>query len=162
VRYLLCTKFFLFYFFNEHPVSIKPTIDKETCVICTRGKTARIKEVSALLNGEIGTDDEKHEAQFLLECLKTDDRNDTSICIPASIVVYKKDDSGKDLCEFDGMVIHPMRKQEQILFLEAKNTKNQPTKGKNCLIDRLKEFPIHYKADAIQIVNHDAVLKCSL
>ncbi|MCM3800468.1 hypothetical protein M4A92_18220, partial [Caldibacillus thermoamylovorans] len=31
------------------------------------------------------------------------------------------------LCEFDGMVIHPMRQVNQILFLEVKNTDNNPS-----------------------------------
>lgn len=37
-RFLLVAKFFLFYLFDENPVVIKPTINRETCVICTRGK----------------------------------------------------------------------------------------------------------------------------
>ena len=57
--------------------------------------------------------------------------NDTSICIPASILVYQKEKAGQKLCEFDGMIIHPMRKKKQIVFLEAKNTKVNPSRGKN-------------------------------
>lgn len=37
-RYLLCTKFFLFYSCSEHQVVIKPTVDPNACVICTREK----------------------------------------------------------------------------------------------------------------------------
>lgn len=159
VRYLLCAKFFLFYFTNENPVVIKPTIDRERCVACTRGKNARIRELSALVRGSVGNEDETHEAQFLLDCLKIDNVNDTSICIPASILVYNKNTIGKVLCEFDGMIIHPMRKQNQILFLEAKNTRYKPDYGKNCLIEKLNKLSIIYDANEIQTVGHDAVLR---
>lgn len=58
---------------------------------------------------------------FLLGCLFQDNTNDTSISIPASILIFQKDLPRKKLCEFDGMVIHPMRQVNQILFLEVKN-----------------------------------------
>ncbi len=41
-RYLLSTKFFLYYLFSGNKLIISPTIDEETCVICTRGKKARV------------------------------------------------------------------------------------------------------------------------
>ena len=68
--------------------------------------------------------------QFMNGCLKKDDINDTSITIPASILIIKKDLPGKILCEFDGMIIHPMRKNDQLIFLEAKNTSKNPSKAK--------------------------------
>ena len=37
-RFLLAVKFFLFYLFDENPVVIKPTINRDICVVCTRGK----------------------------------------------------------------------------------------------------------------------------
>lgn len=43
-RFLLASKFFLFYLFDENPVVIKPTISRDTCVICTRGKNTRIRQ----------------------------------------------------------------------------------------------------------------------
>lgn len=161
-RYLLCAKFFIFYFARENPIVIKPTVNKERCVICTRGKNKRVKEVSTLLKGVAGNEDERHEVQFMLDHLKEDGINDTSICIPASILVYQKNAVGKKLCEFDGMVIHPMRKQKQIVFLEAKNTSNKPTHGRNCLKEKLDNLLISYDSNDIEIIDYDAMLKYTI
>ena len=52
IRYLLASKFFLYYLFGENPVVIKATVDPEICVLCTRGKrqrTAEIKEAGQKL-----------------------------------------------------------------------------------------------------------------
>ncbi|MEG0758852.1 MAG: hypothetical protein RR505_10635 [Raoultibacter sp.] len=162
IRYLLCTKFFLFYFMGEKPIVIKPTVDNGTCVICVRGKNRRVKEITALLNGNKGNEDVRHETQFMLDCLKADDVNDTSICIPASILVYQKNVVGKHLCEFDGMVIHPMRKQKQIIFFEAKNTVNKPSYGKRCLEEKLDKLSLGYDSGNIKEFSHDAMLKYTL
>lgn len=156
VRFILCTKFFLFYLFDENPVVIKPTIDREKCVICTRGKNSRVKELRSLLCASVGTEDENHEVEFLLSQLESDSINDTSITLPASILVYQKDAVGRKLCEFDGMIIHPMRKMDQVVFLEAKNRNEKPAFGKNCLKEKLDKFPIRYNYDDIQIVSCDA------
>lgn len=161
-RYLLATKFFLFYLFDGNPVVIRPTINRDRCVICTRGKNARVKEVQTLLKNSIGNDDENHEIQFLLGRLQADGKNDTSITVPASILVYQKDAVGRKLCEFDGLIIHPMRTEEQIVFLEAKNTSNKPAYGKNCLKEKLNKFPMNYSPDDIYIVNYDAYWKYTL
>lgn len=155
-RYLLIVKFFLFYLFDENPVVIKPTIDKEVCVICTRGKKIRINEIQSLLKGSIGNEDENHEVEFLLSQIKDDTVNDTSITIPASIIVYQKGAVGRKLSEFDGMIIHPMRKEKQIVFLEAKNRDRQPSCAKNCLRDKLDKFSFDYLEDDIQIADYDA------
>ena len=162
VRFILCTKFFLFYLFDENPVVIKPTIDREKCVICTRGKNSRLKELRSLLCASVGTEDENHEVEFLLSQLESDSINDTSITLPASILVYQKDAVGRKLCEFDGMIIHPMRKMDQVVFLEAKNRNEKPAFGKNCLKEKLDKFPIRYNYDDIQIVSCDAYLKYSI
>lgn len=159
VRFILCAKFFLFYLFDENPVLIKPTIDREKCVICTRGKNTRVKEIKSLIDNATGTEDEKHEVEFLLSQLVSDSINDTSITIPASILVYQKDAVGRKLCEFDGMIIHLMRKTEQVVFLEAKNRNEKPAFGKNCLREKLDKFQIKYKLDDIQVVACDAYLK---
>ena len=158
VRFILCAKFFLFYLFDENPVVIKPTIDREKCVICTRGKNSRIKELKSLLNNSVGTEYENHEVEFLLKRLESDFINDTSITIPASILVYQKDAVGRKLCEFDGMIIHPMRKTDQVVFLEAKNRSEKPAFGKKCLIEKLAKFPIQYNCNDIQIVACDAFM----
>lgn len=91
--------------------------------------------------------------------LCSDSINDTSITIPASILVYQKDAVGKKLCEFDGMIIHLMRKTEQVFFLEAKNRNEKPVYGKNCLREKLDKFPIQYNFDDIQIVACDAYFR---
>jgi len=158
VRFILCVKFFLFYLFDENPIVIKPTVDREKCVICTRGKNSRIKELKSLLYNSVGTEDEDHEVVFLLNRLESDYTNDTSITIPASILVYQKDAVGRKLCEFDGMIIHPMRKTDQVVFLEAKNRSEKPAFGKKCLNEKLAKFPIQYNCNDIQIVACDAFM----
>lgn len=72
-----------------------------------------------------------NEVKFMIKCLETDTINDTSVCVPSSIVVYQKDAVGREICEFDGIIIHPMRKTKQIVFLEVKNTLRSPSYGKN-------------------------------
>lgn len=132
-RFLLTVKFFLFYLFDENPVVIKPTINREICVICTRGKNTRIKEIQSLLKSSIGNEDENHEVQFLLSQIVDDSTNDTTITIPASILVYQKDAIGRKLSEFDGLIIHPMRKSNQVIFLEVRTEIKNRTLGKSAL-----------------------------
>ena len=161
-RFLLTVKFFLFYLFDENPVVIKPTINREICVICTRGKNTRIKEIQSLLKSSIGNEDENHEVQFLLSQIVDDSTNDTTITIPASILVYQKDAIGKKLSEFDGLIIHPMRKSNQVIFLEAKNRDKKPNFGKKCLMEKFSKFSFKYAPDTIEIVGYDAFWKYSI
>lgn len=161
-RFLLTVKFFLFYLFDENPVVIKPTISRNICVVCTRGKNTRIKEIQSLLKSSIANEDENHEVEFLLSQIEGDSINDTTITIPASIIVYKKDAVGRKLSEFDGLIIHPMRKQNQVIFLEAKNRDKQPCFGKNCLIEKFDNFSFEYESDKIEIVGYDAYWKYSI
>lgn len=163
VRYLLCTKFFLFYLFDENPILIKPTISKNICVICTRGKKSRITKIKSLLENSIGNGDENHEADLILQFLKEEKISDTSITIPASIVVYKKNAVGQKLSEFDGMIIHPMRDKEQIIFLEAKNTSQNPSFGRKCLKEKLDKYSFLYSPDSIKkFKDYDAFFKYSI
>lgn len=162
LRFLLCVKFFLFYLFDENPVIIKPTINPTECVICTRGKNARTKWIDSMLNNSIGNDDENHEVEFLKSQIENDTINDTSITIPASILVYHKEIVNQTLNEFDGMIIHPMRKKYQIIFLEAKNKNKQPADSKNCLRKKLKHFSLKYQDGDIQTVDCDSYMKYSL
>ena len=160
-RYLLVSKFFLHYLFGENAIEIKPTVDSDICVLCTRGKRGRIDKINSLLKKDIGSADNRHEVEFLRDCLAKDEINDTSITIPASIIVYQGH-SSVQIGEFDGMVIHPNRKSEQILLLESKNTNSSPLRAKNCLTDRLDGLNIkHDKAD-IQTHGFDALLKLSI
>lgn len=161
-RVLLAVKFFLFYLFDENPVVIKPTINRDICVVCTRGKNTRIKELRSLLKSSIGNEDENHEVEFLLNQIRNDSVNDTTVTIPASILVYQKDAVGRKLSEFDGMIIHPMRKTNQVIFLEAKNRDKKPAFGKNCLIEKLDKFSLEYTSDEIKIVDYDAYWKHSI
>lgn len=159
IKYLLITKFFLYYLFKENPIIIKPTVDLETCVLCTRGKNSRVKEIEALLNQGVGNKDERHEVEFMKDRLNEDKINDTSITIPGSIIVYEKGVIGKKLCEFDGMIIHPMRKQNQVILLESKNTKDKPFLAQNCLSEKLDKLGFTYEKNDIQTINHDCYLE---
>ena len=161
-RFLLTTKFFLFYLFDENPVVIKPTIHKDICVVCTRGKKIRIKELQSLLNSSIGNEDENHEVDFLLSQITEDSINDTTITIPASILVYQKDALGRKLSEFDGLIIHPTRSSNQVIFLEAKNRDKKPSFGKKCLIKKFDKFSFEYVSTDIEIVDYDAFWKYSI
>lgn len=161
-RFLLVAKFFLFYLFDENPVEIKPTISRDICVICTRGKVARINAVKSLLTESIGSEDENHEVAFLLSRLFEDSSNDTTIAIPASILVYQKDAKGRKLCEFDGLIIYPMRKSNQVLFLEAKNRNKEPSFSKKCLSEKLKKVSIDYSSEKIEIIDYNACWKYSI
>lgn len=162
MRFLISVKFFLYYLFEERPLAILPILDKEKCVICTRGNIARIKEIDYMLLHSIGNENQNHEAQFMKRRLYCDKKRDTSIMIPASIVVYKKDESNKKLCEFDGMIIYPMRNAYQIVFLEAKNTSEKPSKGKNCLEEKIRYFPIDFSSEDIIIDRFDAYFEISV
>lgn len=161
-RYLLCAKFFLFYFYREHPVIIRPTIDSENCVVCTRGKRQRIESIDRLIRVSSASEDDLHEVAFLSSCLKSDTINDTSICIPASVLVYEKEAVNREFCQFDGMIIHPMRKHNQVILMEAKNTSRKPGYGKKCLRQKLNKLELSYNTEDIQIVGHDARIEITI
>lgn len=162
IRFLLSVKFFLYYLFDQYPLAIKHTISTETCVICTRGSNSRKKAISLLLDKSKANDDLNHEVAFLLSRLNEDERNDICISVPASIKVYNKNDTGKDLCEFDGMIIYPNRKTKQVVFLEAKNIGKKPGKAKNCLVKKFKNFTFDYIEENIRTLGYDAFFECSI
>ena len=60
------------------------------------------------------------------------------------------------------MVIHPMRENEQIFLLEAKNTSDNPSYAKKCLSEKLDKLNFEYKKDFIEICRYDALLKLSI
>ena len=163
-RYLLSVKFFLYYLFSSNKLVINPTIHSKTCVICTRGKKARLRGIDSLLKYENGTVDERHEVEFIRSCLCHDTINDTSIIVPASIVVYNPQNEGDKSCEFDGIVVHPFRKAGQVRFFEAKNTDNKPSYAKKCLIQKFKKLTpeFQYKDRDIIITGHDADLTITI
>ena len=105
-----------------------------------------------------GNDDENHEIQFLLSQLLPDKTNDTSITLPGSIIVYEKGTIGRKLFEFDGMIIHPMRSEKQVVFLEAKNTIYKPQFGKKCWYTKLNTLNLCNDPSRIEVVDHDAFM----
>lgn len=115
-----------------------------------------------MLISKNGTDDEIHEAEFLLTRFVADTTNDTCISIPASIKVYPNEQSGTILAEFDGMIIHPYRNSKQIVFLEAKNTSEKPNYGRKCLRNKFKKLHIDYTDEAIIRVGYDAFYEYSI
>ena len=155
-RYLLAVKFFLFYYLGHRTIRIKETIDNSRCVLCTRGKRQKISVVQDILSNGYGTEDQRHEAEHLKYCLSLDQTNDTTISIPASIIVYESVCSDKMLCEFDGLIMYPNRdtnnELKQIVFLESKNMK-EAGKAKKCLCKKLNKLGIEYNPK--DIVQHD-------
>ncbi len=162
IRYLLTSKFFLYYLFGENPILVKATVDPKVCVLCTRGKNRRTAEVKSLLSNGNGNVNERHEVEFMNDCLMQDSINDTSIIIPASVLVFQKNSPGKKLCEFDGLVIHPMRREEQVVLLEAKNTTDKPSYAKKCLSEKLDKLNFTYNKNDIETLNYDALLRVSI
>ena len=150
-RFILCAKFLLFYLFKENPVVIKPTLDDKKCVFCTRGKNSRIKEINTLLKEYTGTNDQRHETNFMLDILNKDTINDTSSFLRSIHCLAVNGNTVR--------IIHPMRNKNQIIFLEAKNTTNKPAYGKKCLKEKFDILQIAYTSESIEIINHDALMK---
>ena len=163
-RFLLSVKFFLYYLFSSNKLVINPTIHPKTCVICTRGKKARLNGIDILLKYGKGTEDERHEVEFIRNCLSSDTINDTSIIVPASIVVYTPQNTGDKSCEFDGIVIHPFRKRGQVRFFEAKNTDYKPSYARKCLTKKFKKLTPEFQYNDSDIVTtgHDADLTVTI
>lgn len=159
-RYLLSVKFFLYYLFSGNKIVINPTVHSKICVICTRGKKARLKGIYELLKCGLGTEDERHEVEFIRDYLSYDTINDTSIIVPASIVVYTPQNQGDKSCEFDGIVIHPFRKNGQVCFFEAKNTEYKPSYARKCLLKKFKKLSpfFQYNEKNVVTTGHDASL----
>lgn len=151
--YLLATKFFLYYFFDERTVFIEGTLNPELTVFCSRGRRQRLEHLEDLLRNNQASEEKRHEIKFLYSRLKDDSRNDTSLIIPASIIVYDKKDG--ELCELDGLIIHPNRKEEQIIFLEAKLLKRRSTIARTDLSMRFKKLGFSIPSDDLILVGND-------
>ena len=160
-RFLLIAKFFLFHYFNKSPVRIKATVDEKHCVLCTRGKKKRIKVIEDLLSQGLGTPDQRHEVEHLKYCLTLNETNNTTLLIPGSIVVYNPENLDRTICEFDGLIIYPTKKEEQILFLEAKNM-SESGKAKKCLCRKLNQLKLPYDQNQIQTHEQDVYLYKSI
>lgn len=160
-RFLLVVKFFLFHYFKKSPVRIKATVDEKICVFCTRGKKKRIKVIENLLANGVGTDDQRHEVEHLKYCLTLNEANNTTLLIPGSIVVYDRENTDRMICEFDGLVIYPTEKKQQMLFLESKNM-NEAGKAKRCLCRKFNQLKLSCERDQIQSHGQDVYLYKSL
>lgn len=156
-RFLLATKFFLYYFCDRNPIEIVPTIHERICVLCTKGKQRRVRAVQMLRQTNLGTEDQDHEVENMCNVLKQDSINDVCITLPSSIKVFDKKDRKTTHHEFDGMIIYPNRKEKQIVFLEAKNTK-RASRAKRDLIRKLNDLHIPFCEEEIRIQGKDAVL----
>ena len=150
--FILTTKFFLFYLFNQRQLFIKPVVHDTKCVLCTKGKNSRIKELRKIIVN--GSEDEKHEIEAMIAYLQKDPANDTTITVSGSTVVYKK--KGEATSEFDGIIIFPNRDKNQIVLLEAKNMDYRPGYGKSCLNKKLKNLGMTYEYKDIIVFDHDA------
>lgn len=160
-RYIVLIKYLLYYLLGEYPLQIIPTVSDDVCVITKRGKVARIKEVQALLDAGNGSEDSRHEVQTLLEILKSDSTNDLCIAVCGSIVAYQKDLSGNKISEYDGIVCFPNRRENQVVFVESKNTK-QSAGAKSCLKKKLKNTPVPYNPQEIQGIGNDCYLRVTI
>ena len=69
----------------------------------------------------------------------------------SSIVVKDNKDYSKKKVEFDGLVLFPNRKEYQVIFVESKNTKEQPVFGKRCLKEKFNKLNIEYIEDDIDV-----------
>lgn len=157
-KYLLTCKFFLFFYFNQNPLIFKPTISSETCIICVRGSKKRIKALDDLIKKSDVNDDTKHETEALKKIIEVDNKNDLCLLVPSSIVVYEKEQINIELCEFDGIAIYPNREENQVLFIEAKNTKKKQKKADKCLKDKFEKLEIKFESNNIKKVDKDAYI----
>ena len=158
-RYLLTVKFFLYYLANERPVVIDPTVDTEICVLCVRGSRMRVACIDKLLEKEHGSSDQRHEVEFLRSILKDDSKNDVGILIPASIKYDISLADHRSFHELDGLIMYPNRQNDQVVFLEAKNTNSQRTKGKQELEKALQDMGVVFLPEKEKMVRRDTFIK---
>lgn len=109
----------------------------------------------------MGTPDQRHEVEHLKYCLTLNETNNTALLIPGSIVVYNPKNPDRMICEFDGLIIYPTEKEEQILFLEAKNM-NEAGKATKCLCRKLNQLKLPYDRNQIQAHGQDVYLYKSI
>ena len=155
-RYLLAAKFFLFYMVDRNPIIIKPTIHDSFCVTCAKGVKQNRFLIQSMIKMSRADEDQIHEAEFLCKAMERQGDRDLCIAICSSIQVFDQNKLAKCLCEFDGMLFFPNRKSGQIVFLEAKNTRYEPSYGRNCLIEKLEKLRIPYEEENIKLDGHDA------
>ena len=164
VQTLLTIKFCLYYLFNGNKVILEGKVNPDICVLLERGRNNRIRSIESLLNGKIDTsnDDEVHEIEVLKQIMLDEKKNDLGITICSSIVIKNKNDYTTKIAEFDGLIIFPNRKEGQIIFVESKNTKDQPSYSKRCLIEKFKTFNLSYDEDEICLLDMDCMYRYTI
>ena len=121
IRYLIITKYFLTHVLDNRMIQINPTgedNDEDICVYCVKGSKNKLQ----IINNHIKYYNEpaqRHEVEHMRDYMQNETKKDLSILVPASIVVFDTNNSKTDV-EFDGFIIHPYRTTHQIVFLEAK------------------------------------------
>lgn len=160
---LLTIKYLLFYMFNEHRVILDGKLDSETCVLLDRGYNQRVKSIEKLLKKTVNENlDDIHEVRVLKEILKSDKKNDIGVTVCSSIVVKDNKDYSKKKVEFDGLILFPNRKDAQVIFVESKNTKEQPAFSKKCLMEKLKKLEIKYTEENMEIFGMNCKYKYNI
>lgn len=119
IRYLIVAKYFLSHFLSNRIIRINPTGDNnDVCAYCLKGFVNKRNTLDQHVK-KYSDHGEKHEVENMRSCLQEDTKKDVSILIPASIIVFDANGAKTDV-EFDGFIIHPYRKTQQVVFLEAK------------------------------------------
>lgn len=161
-KYLLTCKFFLFFYCDENSIIFEPTISDNICAICVKGSRRRVNEIDKLVNTSTANEDKKHETETLKRIIVKDNRNDLALLIPSSILVYDKEKKNIKLCEFDGLVIYPNRKNNQLMFIEAKNTKYGLEYARNCLLKKFEKLKKPIGKEDITLEGQDAYIHLSV
>lgn len=154
IRYLIVAKYFLSHFLGNRTIWINPTGENnEICAYCLKGFANKIKKLDQHIKN-YSDPGEKHEVENMKNYLQNDTKRDVSILIPASIVVLDVNGGKKDV-EFDGFIIHPYRKKQQITFLEAKVSKGAGNASKE-LKQKLRKLGFSIQPSSIIRTGNDA------
>lgn len=160
MRYLIVTKYFLTHVLDNRIIQINPTGDNnDICVYCIKGS----KNKQSALDKHIkyyNEPGEKHEVEHMRNYMRNDVKKDLSILVPASIVVFDRNRGKKDV-EFDGFIIHPFRTSHQIVFLEAKVSREAGHAEKE-LREKLKKLNFRINPNDVILTGCDAHYKHSL
>ena len=135
-------------------IRINPTGDNnDLCAYCLKGFVNKRNILDQHIT-RYNNPGEKHEVENMRNCLQEDTRKDVSILIPASIVVFDAN-GGKTDVEFDGFIIHPNRKTQQVTFLEAKVSR-EAGHAENELKQKLVKLGFSVPNDSIIRSGYDA------
>lgn len=153
---LLTIKFLLYYLFANNRVILEGRLDPSVCVILDRGKNGRVKSLNMLISDSQNiNEDDVHEIEVLRDILLDETKNDLCLTVCSSILVTENKVSSEPIAEFDGLILFPNRIEKQVIFVESKNRKEQPSHSKNCLIDKFESLGIRYSEEDICIFNKD-------